>query len=394
MLTKTEWKTENNNTVIILPKQITSDNAQEFQKDMEEILHASGMKSFVLDAKGMEYISSAGLRALLSLTKKGYDFELINVSTNVYEIFDMTGFLRLMKVRKRYREMSVEGLPVIGSGATSKVYRVDKDTVLKVFKPEHTMRAIEHELQHAKEAFLMGVSTAISYDIVKVGDAYGVVYELLNAKTLSDVLREEPEREDELVRSFAEFMRKMHKVELSKDVFGSLKDPYLEALDYFSDKCTQKEYQMMRGMIEAVPDCTTFGQGDFHPRNVMLQGDELLLIDMAEVSCAHPIFSIMGFGVLRLLGKALSNEMILYFAGMTMEQICRVWDKFLRQYFETEDEERLKEINTVALCYSAIRAWRICVQYTAFPPQLTAYCMDMFHKLYDEGGSNLAVLDL
>ena len=387
-------KTENDKPVILLPQRITSDNAQKVQTDVEELLLTCQTKSFVLDAADLLYISSAGLRTLLSFTKAGYDFELINVSPDVYEIFDMTGFLRFLKVRKRYRVMSIEGLPVIGSGATSTVYRVDKDTVLKVFKPEHTLEAIELELKHAKEAFLMGVATAISYDIVKVGDAYGTVYEMLNAQTLSHVLHEHPEQEDELVRSYAEFMRQMHKVELDPKVFVNEKDRYTLALDLFSDKCTPEEYQMMRGMIDNIPDRTTFGHGDFHPGNVMLQNGEPILIDMGEASCAHPIFSIMAFGVHRLLCSVIPEAMVLQLAGMSPEQVCRVWDKLLMYYFETTDAARLKEISTVILCYSAIRAWRICVQYTAFPPQLTAYCMSMFHKLYEAGGSNLAALNL
>lgn len=394
MLTEIEWKMSQDKPVIFPPQRITSDNAERIHKDIEGILTSCETKRFVLDAKDLQYISSAGLRMLLALTKAKYDFELINVSNDVYEILDMTGFLRLLKVHKRLREMSIEGLPVIGRGTTSKVYRVDKDTVLKVFTPEHTMEAIELELLHAKEAFLMGVTTAISYDIVKVGDAYGTVYEMLDAQTLADVLREHPEREDELIHSYAEFMRQMHGVELNMEVFGNEKDRYVLALDTFSEKCTPEEYRMMRSMIEAVPDRTTFGHGDFHPRNVMLQNDEPILIDMGEASCAHPIFSIMAFGVLRLLGNVVSDAMALQFAGMNVEQTCRVWDKFLKNYFETEDSEQLEKINTVVLCYSAIRAWRICVQYTAFPPQLAAYCMDTFHKLYEAGGSNLESLNL
>lgn len=394
MLTKMKWKKEQDALVILLPDRITSDNAPDVQKDIEEILLTNKAKSFTLDAQDLLYISSAGLRVLLSLAKAGCTFELINVSTEVYEIFDMTGFLRLMKVRKRYREMSIEGLPVIGSGATSTVYRVDKDTVLKVFNPDHTLEAIELELTHAKEAFLMGVTTAISYDIVKVGDAYGTVYEMLNAQTLSHVLHQHPEREDELVRSYAEFMRQMHEVQLDPKVFAHEKDRYAKALDFFAHKCTPEDHRMMRSMIDKVPDRTTFGHGDFHPGNVMLQNGDPILIDMGEATCAHPIFSIMAFGVHRLLCNVIPDAMVRQIAGMAAEQICRIWDKFLMYYFETEDADRLKEINTVVLCYSAIRAWRICVQYTAFPPQLTAYCLDMFHKFYEAGGSNLAALNL
>lgn len=186
----------------------------------------------------------------------------------------------------------------------------------------------------------------------------------------------------------------MHKVKLDPKVFVSIRDRYIKALCFYSDRCTQQEYQQMRGMIEKIPDRITFGHGDFHPRNVMLQGSDLVLIDMAEAACAHPIFSLMGFGVFRLLCDVVPEQTVMTLAGMTGEQIRRVWDRFLKAYFETEDTECLKKISTVVLCYSAIRAWKVCVQYSAFPPQLPAYCMEVFHRLYDAGGANLSLLDL
>lgn len=389
-----ETKLENGKLRIRLPERITSTNAQDVQNETKRILNESATKSFQLDAADMSYISSAGLRVLLAFTKAGYDFEIINVLPSAYDVFDVTGFSKLLKIKKAYREMSIEGLPVIGIGATSKVYRVDKDTILKVFSPDRPLELIEKEIQHAKDAFLMGVTTAISYDIVKVGDSFGTVFELLNSKTLSEMLQEYPEREEELITNYARFMKNMHKVTLPKEEFGSEKDLLLEMLRKYSDKCTEEEYHMMSDVITAIPDRSTFVHGDFHPKNVMLQDGEPILIDMYEASCAHPIFDIMSLGVLRILSDVVPDAMALNLAGMTCEQARKVWDKFLRVYFETEDEGRLKEINTVTLCYSAIRAWRICVMIPAFPPQLAAYSMGVFKKLYAAGGTDLDLLGL
>ena len=52
----------------------------------------------VLDFKGVEYTSSAGLRTILYTKKKidsmaeGSKFEIINISPEIMEVFDMTGF--------------------------------------------------------------------------------------------------------------------------------------------------------------------------------------------------------------------------------------------------------------------------------------------------------------
>ena len=58
-------------------------------------------KNLILDFKGLEYISSAGLRVLLSAQKKMQKvgtMKLINVSAEVNEVFDITGFADILNI--------------------------------------------------------------------------------------------------------------------------------------------------------------------------------------------------------------------------------------------------------------------------------------------------------
>ena len=60
-----------------------------------------GIKSLVLDFKGLEYISSAGLRVLLGSQKKIQKtgtMKLINVCEEVMEVFEMTGFADILNI--------------------------------------------------------------------------------------------------------------------------------------------------------------------------------------------------------------------------------------------------------------------------------------------------------
>ena len=64
-------------------------------EDMGEV------KNLVLDVKGMEYISSAGLRVLLGAQKKMQkigSMKVINVCEEVMEVFEMTGFADILVI--------------------------------------------------------------------------------------------------------------------------------------------------------------------------------------------------------------------------------------------------------------------------------------------------------
>ena len=58
-------------------------------------------KDLILDVKGMEYISSAGLRVLLGAQKKMQkigSMKVINVCAEVMEVFEMTGFADILVI--------------------------------------------------------------------------------------------------------------------------------------------------------------------------------------------------------------------------------------------------------------------------------------------------------
>ena len=82
------------NQVIIFPEgKIGSSNSPQFQKDLESIVAANPGKEPVLDAERLSYISSAGLRVLLQLTKSlRKHLTMRNVTPEVYDILDITGF--------------------------------------------------------------------------------------------------------------------------------------------------------------------------------------------------------------------------------------------------------------------------------------------------------------
>ena len=59
------------------------------------------IKSLILDFKNVEYISSAGLRVLLSTQKKLQQkgtMKLKNVREEVMEVFEITGFVDILTV--------------------------------------------------------------------------------------------------------------------------------------------------------------------------------------------------------------------------------------------------------------------------------------------------------
>ena len=92
---------------------IDSGNAGALEEEIRAAREESEAEKLLLDAEDLEYISSAGLRVILRLRKQQPDLKIVNVSPEVYEILDMTGFTEMMEVRKAYRKLSVQGCEII-----------------------------------------------------------------------------------------------------------------------------------------------------------------------------------------------------------------------------------------------------------------------------------------
>ena len=59
------------------------------------------IETLILDFSGLEYISSAGLRVLLSTQKKMQKtgaMKLINVGAEIMDVFEMTGFADILTI--------------------------------------------------------------------------------------------------------------------------------------------------------------------------------------------------------------------------------------------------------------------------------------------------------
>lgn len=369
-------KQETNNTLMInLEGRLDSSNANEIEKEIFDLIRNNSSDYIVFEAKNLEYISSAGLRVLLKVIQTSKEKVVMqNVNSTVGDILHMTGFNTLMKVTKAMREISVEGCKVIGRGGNGCVYRLDEDTIIKVYYEKTPLEAIEKERNLAQNAFLAGIPTAISYDIVKVGNLYGIVFEMIKAETFSSLMNKDPEK---YAVEYAKLLKKIHSTKADPNKFVSTKDIYKGFVDKLGNRLTAEEASKMKKFIDDIPDRDTILHGDYHPSNVMLQNDEPILIDMADVGYGHPIFDIAGAYVL-LVNCAKSNPTVLkYYLGMEPETALKVWDIFAKTYFETEDQERLALIDQIISGYAMIRSTIGTMQANTLPEEQIQSCLQI-----------------
>lgn len=316
---------DNGQLTIAISGRIDAAEAQKLQKELMDIVDGQDrVDSVVIDAVQMTFISSMGLRVMLMLKKKIDDLRIIGVCPDVYNVFALTGFNKILTIEKALPNVSVEGcLQVHGM---KDVYQLTDDTVLKVF-PAGTAKAdVDHEVAMAKEVFVLGVPTAMAFDIVMVDGRYGLIYESTTPMSIKAI-------------ALGKMLRNLHdqKVDPEEGAFvyghNELKKRIQALEPYLGDDAVSKLLQM----IKVLPDATSLLHGNLTLDSIMKQNNEAIFTDMGRVCYGHPV---LDFSHL--------------YASFSEEQKGEYFDMLLDEYFDMESAETIKRNKENIVILSAI----------------------------------------
>lgn len=380
---KTTFRTNGTNVIICLEGSLDTATSAQASAEINAQLPAS-TSQLTVDASHLEYISSSGLRILLSLSKRFTNFRVTDVQPQVYEVLETTGFTKIMTVERARRLLSVDGCPMIGIGGVGKVYRLDGDTIIKVFREGTTMDEVSREITMSKEAFVLGMPTAISFDVVKVkptaegeAECYGLVYELLKADTLSYVIKCHPDQIDTFARKYAELFRQIHQIEVpaSTNVPSAIETERRQ-VEHIRRYFSQENIDMLLSIIDSIPAGNRLLHLDLQTKNAMVQDDELMLIDMGEVGYGHPLLD-MGHAYSSMVSLVGDYDTII---GMPRELGKRLWNLAIDYYLADLPADVVAERKAQIEVVSCVRNFSWLSLSDSFPEAVVNECKALFDE--------------
>lgn len=340
------YNLENEVLTVFLEGRLDTESIIKCDAEIVKLCAEQPHTSLVFDASNLTYIASSGLRIILKYAKTEKNFSIINVIPQVYGVFEMTGFTKIINISKALRRINLDNCEIIGRGGNGAVYRISEDEIVKVNYVSASIDSLTLELIKAKEAFLLGVPTAISFDMVDCGDGRrGVVYETIKCKSVGETIQQNPERLEELVEKYVAHLKALHSIHTDNPQFGEAKDVYRAQIERTINYVTEEEAAMLYKMLDAIPGGDVLVHGDAHPKNVMIQGEELTWIDMEMMGVGHPISDLISIAVVI---KNVTNEpLALSNSGMNLENLKRFSDCFIEKYFNTKDPAEIAKYDSL-----------------------------------------------
>ncbi len=87
---------------VTLTGRLDTSSSPDLEKEFDRLVPLK--KSITVDMKGLDYISSAGLRVILVTQKNvntnGTSLKFINVNDIIMDIFEMTGFIDILTIER------------------------------------------------------------------------------------------------------------------------------------------------------------------------------------------------------------------------------------------------------------------------------------------------------
>ncbi len=358
---------------IELPKIIDPNNANVVEEALKLMPNLKDAKEVTMNAENLVYISSLGLRAILKFLKayKGKPVTIFNVSPEVYEIFNQTGFTSLLKVVKKFRKVDVEGMELIGAGMYGAVYRINAEQILKIFYGIDSELEILPVIETIRTAFIHDIPTIIPFEIVRTEKGIGIILELLNSEMMSTLMNKNPEKFDKYVSDMVTLIKTLSQTVLDEGTLRSRKEMLLSKLDNAETFLTAEEIATIKNYINVVPDRNTAVHGDLHAKNIMIMNDRPVLIDMDEFSCGHPVWDIGNFyfiyyllphlepkiaeDLLGIAGKMPYPDFYKQIIAFTFAEAADIWDKFFNEYFADYSSEEKKLILEIVDFYGTFK---------------------------------------
>lgn len=185
--------------------------------------------------------------------------------------------------------MSIVFGKLIGQGRTAEVYEYSTDKIIKLFRKGIPEKVIKNEYSISLELYKKGFPVAKTFDFIEYNDRCGIVYEKINGISMLKYISAKPWKINSEARRLAE----LHK-SIQKDIKIELPDQKdrlkgdIERTDLLHNEVKDKLYRY----IDNLKNDNILCHGDFHPDNILIAKEKVVIIDWMTATKGNPLADI------------------------------------------------------------------------------------------------------
>ena len=248
------------------------------------------------------------------------------------------------------------------------------------------MDSIRKERELARWAFVRGIPTAIPFNIVRVGNRYGIVFEHLEAISSADYIRTSPEHFESFLKRSVGLMKQIHAIAAKPGELPDMKQQTVNWLPKVQKFLPENLYSGLVDIVNAIPETNTVIHADFHMNNILICGDELMLIDMDTLCTGDPIFELATVFVSYRQFPSIEPKAA-YMFGIDVETAAKICDRIFELYLDEANGETLHDVKIKAQLLGCVRIIDFMDRHTELPDRekCTDRCVQDITKILQRG---------
>ena len=156
-------------------------------------------------------------------------------------------------------------------------------------------------------------------------------------------MEDDPGLIPELGKKMGALMKLLHTTDMSDELLPQMSEKVNQWIDSLEDKyLSHEDAELMRSLAGAIPETDTLVHGDFHEGNVMVQDDELILIDMDDISIGNPLFDLADHYLSHVVSAKANYDSVLQAMGIKAETAIAMRKYTMMEYLGTDEEKVLE----------------------------------------------------
>jgi uncharacterized protein (TIGR02172 family) len=181
----------------------------------------------------------------------------------------------------------------------AEIFPWDDGRVLKRFRQDW-LAAAEHEFRIARIAYQQGAQTPQAFEIIRVDERPGIIFERVNGISLLRTLGKQPWQVTRLARQFAALQHTVHRCQ-APELYAAR--PALAQVIQERDELTPAMKTALLKLLETLPDGDALLHGDFHPDNVMVTPEKMLIVDWPNAARGCPLADVARTMIMLRIGE-------------------------------------------------------------------------------------------
>jgi len=196
-------------------------------------------------------------------------------------------------------EVKVKKYNLVAQGRTADIFEWEENRVLKLYKDGFARKTAEKEFNVVRELAKKELPVPEVFELITYQKRWGVIFEKVSGPTMLEQIASNPGDIIGEARRLAELHKNFQiKVDIQLLQFKALVKKSISRVKEINGKTREKLWETLDQLTEGDKLC----HGDFHPENVIIGRDKVIVIDWLTAAVGNPLADVARTSIILKLG--------------------------------------------------------------------------------------------